>query len=161
MDLCIVRVCQILLKIHFSWKLITGSEKWNHLTFWTWGIFHIFIWRTLTAIFFIFFKFQDPFLSPKKNLPITGFIVLKKTGLTHNFKTKIYFEIYASSGKKVWNCWHFALKAKFGNIFANISGLGAYISKSIFALKPWVQTINLIFWRTFFGLMRGSWSLKT
>ena len=38
-------------------------KKWNHLMFWTWGIFLIFIWSTLTYIFFYVFKFQDPIIS--------------------------------------------------------------------------------------------------
>ena len=34
---------------------------------------------------FHFLKFQDPFISKKKNLPIIGFMVLKTTGLNPEF----------------------------------------------------------------------------
>ena len=35
--------------VKFLWKLIAGSEK-NHLMFWAWEIFQIFIWTILTTI---------------------------------------------------------------------------------------------------------------
>ena len=34
------------------------------------------------------FKFGDPFISPKKILPIIGFMVLKMTGLNPRFQRK-------------------------------------------------------------------------
>ena len=92
---------------------------------------------------FMLFKLQDPLMSPKKILPIMGFMVLKTTGLNPGFQRKNRFwKICIGSwdiGKNVRNFWHFAWKAKFGYIFANISGLDAYFVKPIFALKPWVQ----------------------
>ena len=53
------------------------SEKLKQLMFWIWGIFHIFIWSTLTAIFFIFLNSRTPLYVRKKILPIIGFMVLK------------------------------------------------------------------------------------
>ena len=40
------------------------------------------------------FKFRHPFKSPKKNLPIIGFMVLTTTGLNPN--TKLGFEMHKS-----------------------------------------------------------------
>ena len=37
---------------------------------------------------FYLFKFWDPFISPKKILPIIRFVVLKKTGLSPRFQRK-------------------------------------------------------------------------
>ena len=50
-------------------------------------------------------------------------------------------------------------------IFANISGLGAYISKPIFALKPWVQAGRFEYHKSynqkfFGGAYKGSRKLK-
>ena len=98
--------------------------------------------------FFVFYlppfslkKFPDPFMSQKKILPIIGFMVLKTTGLSPRFQCKNRFwKICIGSrdiGKKVANFRRFAWTAKFGYFFANISGLGAYFSKPIFALKRW------------------------
>ena len=56
------RACHILLKIHFTWKLIMGSEK----------IFHIFIWSNLTAIFFYLFNFRAPFICPISKVTSSG-----------------------------------------------------------------------------------------
>ena len=33
--------------------------------------------------------------------------------------------------------------AEFGQFFRNNLGLGAYFSKPIFALKPWIEPVNL------------------
>ena len=41
--------------------------------------------------FFYLLKFRDPFISPKKNLPITGSMVLKTTGLNPWFQRKNWF----------------------------------------------------------------------
>ena len=70
-----------------------------------------------------------------------GFMVLKTTSLNLWFQRKNCFwkmctKSYCRKGKKFLT---FAWKAIFGYIFANILGLCAYISNSIFALKPWVQ----------------------
>ena len=59
----------------------------------------------------------------------------------------------------------FQRKNRFGNMFGNISGLGACISKPIVALKPWVQAGRFEYHKpynrkNFFGLIRGSWNLK-
>ena len=48
--------------------------------------------------FFHFFKFQSSFRSPKKNLPIIGFMVLKTT---QDFNAKIGFEKYAPGPEKL------------------------------------------------------------
>ena len=76
-------------------------------------------------------------------VPFIGFMVRKMTGLSSRFQRKNRFwKICTRSrdiGKNVRDFWHFAWKAKIEHIFANISGLGAYFSKSIFALEPWAQ----------------------
>ena len=41
---------------------------------------------------FYFFKFWDPFISPKKKIPpIIGFMILKTTGLNPRFQCKYFF----------------------------------------------------------------------
>ena len=40
---------------------------------------------------FLLFKFQDPFISPKKILPIIGFTELKTTGLSPRFQRNYWF----------------------------------------------------------------------
>ena len=42
-------------------------------------------------------------------------------------------------GKEIFDSLLEKLKTKLGYIFANMSGLGAYISNSIFVLKPGIQ----------------------
>ena len=61
--------------------------------------------------------------------------------------------------KKVRTFWHFARKATFGYIFANISGLSAYFSKLIFALKPWVQADGFEYHESF-NRKNFSWTYK-
>ena len=93
-------------------------------------------------LLFHFKNSRTPLWAKKKILPIIGFMVLKTTGLSPRFQCKNWFwKICIGSrdiGKKVAKFCRFAWKAKFGYIFANISGLGTYFSKPIFALKPWV-----------------------
>ena len=45
-------------------------------------------------------------------------------------------------GKEIFDSLLEKLKTKLGYIFANMSGLGAYISNSIFVLKPGIQVGN-------------------
>ena len=72
-----------------------------------------------------------------------GFMVFKSTGLDSRFQRKKQFwKICTESrdiGQNVSNFAGLVWKADFGHFFGNISGLGAYFSKSIFALKPWAQ----------------------
>ena len=61
-----LRACQIYVKIHFSWKLIMGSEKmepFDELSIGNISDFHL---EPSNLHFFQFFKFQSPFISPKK-----------------------------------------------------------------------------------------------
>ena len=142
-------------------------KKWKHLMFWTWGIFQIFIQTTVTAIFFYFFKFQDPFIIPrKKNLPMIGFMVHKTFGLNPALQRKNRaWKICTESWNIGKNISTFSFLSKISYLFADISGPDAYFSNLIFALKPWVQagrfsTMNPIIGRIFFGLIKGSWNLK-
>ena len=61
------RACQILVKIHFSWKLIMGSEKMDPFYVLNMGNISNFHLDHSNRYLFLLFKFQDPFISPKKN----------------------------------------------------------------------------------------------
>ena len=64
---CDARACQILVKIHFSWKLIMGSEKMDPFYVLNMGNISNFHLDHSNRYLFLLFKFQDPFISPKKN----------------------------------------------------------------------------------------------
>ena len=72
-----------------------------------------------------------------------GFMVSKSTGLDSRLqRKKLFWKICIESrdiGQNVSNFAGLVWKADFGHFFGNISGLGAYFSKPIFALKSWVQ----------------------
>ena len=85
-------------------------------------------------------KFLDPFISKKKNLPIIGFMVLKTTALSSRFQRKNRFWKMCTGSRDInQNVPKFRSPNQtciFWEVLANISGLGAYFSKPIFALKP-------------------------
>ena len=74
---------------------------------------------------------------------------------THGFNAKISFEINAPSPEilaKMYQNLAFQAKCpKFLPFFGNISGLGAYFSKSIFAMKPWVSFRTFLWLFQFLG----------
>ena len=104
-------------------------------------IFSFLRWFSLGARNFK--KMSDPFISEKKIVRIIGFMVFKMTGSDSRFQRKNRFwKICTESrdiGQNVSNFAGLVWKAVFGHVFADISGLGAYFSKPIFALKPWVR----------------------
>ena len=79
----------------------------------------------------------------KKNVRIIGFMVFKTIGSDSRFQRKNRFwKICTESrdiGQNMWNFAGLIWKADFGNVLADISGLGAYFSKPIFAFKPWFK----------------------
>ena len=80
-----LRACQIYVKIHFSWKLIMGSEKmepFDELSIGNISDFHL---EPSNLHFFQFLKFQNPFISPKKD----------SSDWNLGFNPKIGFEKYA------------------------------------------------------------------
>ena len=80
---------------------------------------------------------------PKKNVRIIGFMVFKTIGSDWRFQRKNRFwKICTESrdiGQNMWNFAGLIWKADFGNVLADISVLGAYFSKPIFAFKPWFK----------------------
>ena len=84
---------------------------------------------------------SDPFKGEKKIAQIMGFMVFKSTGLDSQFQRKNRFwKICTESRditKKVSEIGLPNQTSKIWHILADISGLGAYFSKPIFALKPW------------------------
>ena len=84
---------------------------------------------------------SDPLKGEKKNVQIMGFMVFKSTGLDSRFQRKNWFwKICTESQdiiKKVSKIGLPNQTSKIWHILADISGLGAYFSKPIFALKPW------------------------
>ena len=79
----------------------------------------------------------------KKIIQIIGFMVFKTTGSDSRFQRKNRFwKICTESrdiGKNVSeNCLP-NQTSKIWHVLADISRLGAYFSKPIFALKPWVR----------------------
>ena len=68
-----------------------------------------------------------------------GFMVFKSTGLDSRLqRKKLFGKICIESrdiGQNVSNFAGLVWKANFGHFFSNISGLGAYFLKPIFALK--------------------------
>ena len=77
----------------------------------------------------------------KKFVLIIGFMVFKTTGFESRFKRKNWFWKICP---KSWNIGQNVSKiclpnqtSKISHILADISGLCAYFSKPIFALKPW------------------------
>ena len=87
---------------------------------------------------FSFLNYEGPFITQKNVVYGT-----QMTGLSLRFQRKNWF------WKKCIESWDISQNAQnftdlvwrseFGLILANISGLVAYFSKQIFALKPWVQ----------------------
>ena len=79
----------------------------------------------------------------KKNVRIMGFMVFKSSGSDSRFQRKNRFwKICTESrdiGQNMSNFDGLVWKADFGHFFGNILGLGAYFSKPIFALEPWVR----------------------
>ena len=69
-----------------------------------------------------------------------GFMVFKSTGSDSRFQCKKRFRKICTEardiGQNVSNFAGLVWKADFGQFFGNILGLGAYLSKTIFALKP-------------------------
>ena len=109
------------------------------------------IWKTLLLSFLRwlrlgtrnFNKISDPFISEKKIFLIIGFMVFKTTGFESRFKRKNWFW---KIRPKYWNIGQNVSKiclpnqtSKISHILADISGLCAYFSKPIFALKPSVR----------------------
>ena len=84
---------------------------------------------------------SDPFEGKKKIVQIIGFMVFKSTGLDSRFQRKNRFwKICTESPditKKVSKIGLPNETSKIWHILADISGLGGYFSKPIFALKPW------------------------
>ena len=89
-----------------------------------------------------FNKMSDPFISEKKFVRIIGFMVFKTTGSDSRFQRKNWFwKICPKSWDIGQNVSKICLPnqtSKISHILADISGLCAYFSKPIFALKPWV-----------------------
>ena len=79
----------------------------------------------------------------KKIVRIMGFMVVKSSGSDSRFQRKNRFwKICTESQditKKVSKIGLPNQTSKIWHILADISGLGAYFSKPIFALKPWVR----------------------
>ena len=88
-------------------------------------------------------NFSDPFISENKIVPIIGSMVFKSTGSIPRFQCKNGFKKICTEsrdiGQNVSNFAGLVWKADFWHLFGNILGLGAYFSKLISALKPWVQ----------------------
>ena len=86
---------------------------------------------------------SDPLKGEKKIVQIMGFMVFKSTGLDSRFQRKNRFwKICTESQdiiKKVSKIGLPNQTSKIWHILADISRLGAYFSKPIFALKLWVQ----------------------
>ena len=59
------RACQILLKIYFSWKLITGGEKIEPFDVLNMGNISYFHLKHSNCYLSYLFKFRHPFISPK------------------------------------------------------------------------------------------------
>ena len=68
-----------------------GSEKMEPFDVLSMGNISDFHLEPSNLNFFPFFKFQNPFISQKKILLITGFMVLKMTGLNPGFLHKNRF----------------------------------------------------------------------
>ena len=85
-------------------------------------------------------NFSDPFIR-KKNVQIIGFIIFKSTGSISRFQRKNRFwKIRTESQgttKKLSKIDIPNQTSKIWHIFSDISELGAYFSKPIFALTPW------------------------
>ena len=90
-----------------------------------------------------FKKMSDPFISEKKIVRIIGFMVFKTTGLDSRFQRKNRFWKMCTESRDIGqNVSKICLPnqtSKIWHILADISGLSAYFSKPIFALKPWVR----------------------
>ena len=86
---------------------------------------------------------SDPFISEKKIVRIIGFMVFKSTGSDSRSQRKNRFwKICTESQditKKVSKIGLPNQTTKIWHILANISGLGAYFLKPIFALRQWVR----------------------
>ena len=86
---------------------------------------------------------SDPFIREKKIVRIIGFMVFKSTGSDSRLQRKNRFwkvcNEYWDIGQNVSNFAGLVWNADFRQFFGNFLGLGAYFSKPIFALKPWVQ----------------------
>ena len=84
-----------------------------------------------------------PPLRQKKFVLFIGFMVFKTTGLSSQFQRKnLFWKICTGSRDMNQNVPKFRSPNQtciFWDVLANISGLGAYFSKPIFALKPWAQ----------------------
>ena len=108
--------------------------------------------KTEKKRFFYFWDFlawevaDSKFLWPlykwrKKIVPIIGFMVFKSTGSISRFQRKNRFwKIRTESQvitKKLSKIGIPNQTIKIWHIFADISGLGAFFSKPIFALKQW------------------------
>ena len=82
-------------------------------------------------------------MSEKKVVRIMGIMVFKSSGLDTQFQRKNQFRKICTESqditKKVSKICHPNQTSKICHILANISGLDAYFSKQIFALKLWVQ----------------------
>ena len=114
---------------------------------------------TILARFYLFQVFGSDIKSPTRTL----FLIHCNKDIQCNSHQKN--QLGLGTVKGVRNFWHFAWKAKFGYIFANMSGLGAYISKPIFVLKLWVQAGRFEYHKPFirkifFWLIKGFWNLK-
>ena len=108
---------------------------------------------------------SDPFKGENKIVPIMGFMVFKSTGLDSRFQRKnLVSKLCTESrdiGQNVSNFAGLVWKANFGHFFGNILGLSAHFSKSIFALKLWVQAGQFEYHEphnrtTFFSPLKGS-----
>ena len=86
---------------------------------------------------------SDPLKGEKKIVQIMGFMVFKSTGLDSRLQRKNQFQKICTEcqdiTKKVSKIGLPNQTSKIWHVLADISRLGAYFSKQIFALKPWVQ----------------------
>ena len=97
-------------------------------------------------------------------VPFIGFMVLKMTGLSSRFQRKNRFLKICTGSQDIKQN---VPKIRSPNqtciildVLANISGPGAYFSKPIFALKPWVQAGRFEYhkthnWKNFFRTYIG------
>ena len=111
-------------------------------------------------------KILRPPHSQKKNSLFIGFLTIKTTSLSSRFQHKNRF--WTGSGDINQNVLKSGSPNQtciFWDVFANISGPGAYFSKPIFVLKPWAQAGCFEYHepyirKIFFGLIMGSWNSK-
>ena len=86
------------IRISISWKMISAITFWMSLGVCDEILMNLNPFGVYPTALIAHEKFQDPYISPKKILPIMGFMVLKMTGLSSQFQCKNRFwKIYNES----------------------------------------------------------------